>query len=142
MTIRLTRVDEAACERIIANAMVGVATELRLADASELIRMIRCDQAANIADLVNSSAELFFKEGTLRYALSAGCRVEWDSTPLVEFDMEFRHAAVSVFFRLTIGERRAGVKIVDAWFDERDLDEAEKSRQLATAVAAARIGAQ
>ena len=42
--------------------MVDVATELRPADPSELILMIRGEQAANIADLVNSSSELFFQE--------------------------------------------------------------------------------
>ena len=36
--------------------------------------MIRSEQAANIADLVNSSSELFFSGGTLRYALSAALR--------------------------------------------------------------------
>ena len=85
-----------AHEEMIANAMVDVATELRLADPSELILMIRGEQAANIADLVNSSSELFFKSGTLRYALSAGCDVQWDSTPIIRLDMEFRYAAVVV----------------------------------------------
>ena len=51
-------------ERIIADALVDVATELRLTDAAELILMIRNDHAANIADLVNSSTELFYKSGT------------------------------------------------------------------------------
>ena len=42
-------------ERIIADALVDVATELRLADAAELILMIRSDHAANIADLVRAA---------------------------------------------------------------------------------------
>ena len=67
----------------------------RLTDAAELMSMIRNDHAANIADLVNSSTELFFKSGTLRYALSASFKAPWDATPVVEIDMEFRHAAVS-----------------------------------------------
>ncbi len=100
-------------EEIIANAMVDVATELRLADPSELILMIRGEQAANIADLVNSSSELFFKSGTLRYALSSGCDVQWDSTPIIRLDMEFRYAAVCAFFRLMIGRRRAAVDVVE-----------------------------
>ena len=33
--------------------------------------------------------------------------------------MEFRHAAVCAFFRLKIGQRRAGVEIIDILFDER-----------------------
>ena len=133
----------AACltdrERIIADALVGVASELRLIDASELILMIRNDHAANIADVVNSSTELFFKSGTMRYALSANYRAPWDATPVVAIDMEFRHAMVSAFFRLTIGERRAGVEIIDILFDEQGLDEGGKADRLSAALARARL---
>jgi hypothetical protein len=97
-------------ERIIAAALVDVASELRLTDAAELILTIRNDHEANIADLVNSTTELFFKSGTLRYALSASFKAPWDATPVVAIDMEFRHAMVSAFFRLTIGQSRAGLR--------------------------------
>ena len=44
--------------------------ELRLTDAAELMADDPgASHAANIADLVNSSTELFFKSGTLRYAV-------------------------------------------------------------------------
>lgn len=126
-------------EEIIANAMVDVATEIRLADPSELILMIRGEQAANIADLVNSSSELFFKSGTLRYALSAGCDVQWDSTPTIRLDMEFRHAAVCAFFRLMIGRKRAAVDVVEILFDDDNLDADAKDERLSAALAAARL---
>ena len=128
-----------ARERIIADALVGVASELRLTDAAELMAMIKTDQAANIADLVNSSTELFFRSGTLRYALSASFRAPWDATPAVEIDMEFRHAGVSAFFRLRIGERRAGVEIVDILFDERGLDDSAQAERLSAALESARL---
>ena len=128
-----------AREQIIADALVDVASELRLTDASELISMIRSDQAANIADLVNSSTELFFKSGTLRYALSAHFKAPWDATPTVEIDMEFRHAAVCAFFRLKIGQRRAGVEIIDILFDEQGLDDFGKVERLSAALKSARL---
>ncbi|MGD0564863.1 MAG: hypothetical protein ABSA66_17465 [Roseiarcus sp.] len=128
-----------AHEEMIANAMVDVATELRLADPSELILMIRGEQAANIADLVNSSSELFFKSGTLRYALSAGCDVQWDSTPIIRLDMEFRYAAVCAFFRLMIGRKRAAVDVVEVLFDDDNLDGAAKDERLSAAIAGARL---
>ncbi len=127
-------------ERIIADALIDVASELRLTDAAELVAMIRNDHAANIADLVNSSTELFFKSGTLRYALSASFRAPWDATPEVALDMEFRHAAVCAFFRLTIGQRRAGVEILDILYDERGLDERTKADRLIAAFDGARLG--
>jgi hypothetical protein len=126
-------------ERIIADALVDVATELRLTDAAELILMIRNDHTANIADLVNSSTELFYKSGTLRYALSASFKAPWDATPVVALDMEFRHAMVSAFFRLTIGQRRAGVEIIDILFDEQGLDNCAKAERLRAALRSARV---
>jgi hypothetical protein len=129
-------------ERIIANALIDVASELRLTDAAELVAMIRNEHAANLADLVNSSTELYFKSGTLRYALSASVNAPWDATPVIALDMEFRHAMVSAFFRLTIGERQAGVEILDILFDEKGLDERAKRERLAEALASARIASR
>jgi hypothetical protein len=126
-------------EQIIADALVDFASELRLTDAAELMSMIRNDHAANLADLVNSSTELFFKSGTLRYALSASLKASWDATPTVELDLEFRHAAVCAFFRLTIGHRRAGVEILDILFEEQGLDDLAKAERLADAFETARL---
>jgi hypothetical protein len=129
-----------AREQIIADALVDVASELRLTDAAELILMIQNDHAANIADLVNSSTELFFKNGTLRYALSANFKAPWDATPIVEIDMEFRYATVCAFFRLKIGQRHAGVEIIDILFDEQELDDFAKAERLFAALESARLG--
>src|SRR5580692_11943544 len=126
-------------EQIIADALVGFASELRLTDATELMAMIQKDHAANLADLVNSSTELFFKSGTLRYALSASFTAPWDATPTVEIDMEFRHATVCAFFRLKIGQRRAGVEIRDILFDEPGLNDFAKAECLSRALETARI---
>ena len=126
-------------ERVIAAALTDVASELRLTDVAELINLIRNDEAANLADLVNSSTELFFKSGTLRYALTASFKAPWDATPEVALDMEFSHARVSAFFRLTIGRRRAGVEVIDVLFDEQGLDERAKVERLTAAFASARV---
>jgi hypothetical protein len=128
-----------AREQIIADALAEVVSELRLSDAAELIWLIRNDHAANIADLINSSTELFFKSGTLRYALSARFTAPWHATPVVEIDMEFRHAAVCAFFCLKIGQRRAAVEIIDILYDERGLDDVAKAERLSAALESARI---
>lgn len=128
-----------AREQIIADALADVASELRLSDAAELISLIRDDHAANIADLVNSSTELFFKSGTLRYALSARFAAPWDATPVVEIDLEFRNGGVCAFFSLKIGRRRAGVEIIDILFDEQGLDDFAKAERLSAALESARI---
>jgi hypothetical protein len=53
--------------------------------------------------------------------------------------MEFRHAAVCAFFRLKIGQRRAGVEIIDILFDEQGLDELAKAERLSAALDGARL---
>jgi hypothetical protein len=127
-------------ERILADAMVEVATELRLADPLEFLMMIRGHQEANIADLVNSSSELFFKGGALRYGLAALCDLRWESTPSVQLDMEFRHASVTVFFRLMIGRAHAGVEIIDVMIDNGEqVDPEFTAARLSEAILEARL---
>lgn len=127
-------------ERILADAMVEVATELRLADPLEFLMLIRGNQDANIADLVNSSSELFFKGGALRYGLAASCDLRWESTPIVWLDMEFRQAAVTVFFRLKIGRANAGVEIIDIMIDNGDQFDAQlAAARLSEAIQEARL---
>jgi hypothetical protein len=140
MTTKHGPVDRSVHERILADAMVDVATELRLADLTELFLMIRSDQAANIADLINSSSELFFKSGALKYALSAGCELRWESAPTVQLDLEFRHATVTVFFRLTIGRERAAVEVLDVFFEGDDyLGSLGERERLCAAISDARL---
>jgi hypothetical protein len=132
-------VDLGAHERVLADAIVDVATELRLTDPAEFVMMVRADQAANIADLVNSSSELFFKRGALRYALAATYDLSWGSTPSVRLDMEFQHDRVTVFFRLTIGGARAAIEVIDVIFEgEQSADSRGAADLLRVAVAKAR----
>jgi hypothetical protein len=124
-------------ERALADAIVDVATELRLTDPTEFILLVRGEQAANISDLVNSSSELFFRKGALRYGLSADWALGWGSTPSVSLDMEFRHHQVTAFFRLVIGGQRAAVEVVEVLFD--DEDGPHGAERLREAIAAARL---
>jgi hypothetical protein len=140
MRPRLSFPDHSIHERILADAMVDVATELRLADPLEFLTMIRGNQDANIADLVNSSSELFFRSGSLRYGLAARCDLKWETTPSVGLDMEFRHAAVTVFFRLTIGRANAGVEILDVFIDTgAELEADVAGAKLSEAITEARL---
>jgi len=136
----LSALERRTHERIIADAMVEVATEIRLADLADLAQLIRNDQEANIADLVNSSSELFFIPGALRYGLAARCEFGWNTVPTVRLDMEFRHAAVAVFFHLTIGRARAAVEVIDVFVEGEDAyDERAAEMRLIEAIGAARL---
>ena len=136
----LEEIDLAEHERVLADAIVDVATELRLSDPTELILLVRGEQAANLSDLVNSSSELFFKKGALRYGLAADCALGWGTPPSVSLDMEFRHDCVTAFFRLTIGGQRAAVEILEVLVDEEDRDVGYRTTErLRAAIAGARL---
>jgi hypothetical protein len=139
MTLEDTRIHFQVAEKIIAESIVDVATELRLADVSDLMLFIRSDQTANIEDLVNSSTELYFQNGTLKYALAAGCSVQWDAPPTILLDMEFRHVGVSVIFRLVLSQSRAAVEVIDIFFDDEDLDQEVRTQKLMDAIADAKL---
>jgi hypothetical protein len=141
LIIDLLETHLAEHERVLADAMVGVATELRLSDPTEFVMLVRGEQAANISDLVNSSSELFFKKGALRYGLAADCALGWGSPPSVSLDMEFRHDRVTAFFRLILGGQRAAVEIVEVMLDDErgEEDGREIAERLRNAVAAAKL---
>ena len=129
--------DLAEHEKALADAMIDVATELRLSDPLEFILLVRGEQEANISDLVNSSSELFFRKGALRYGLSSDCALGWGSTPSVSLDMEFRYDLVTAFFRLIIGASRAAVEALSVLQDD-ELGPCAAER-LRAAISAARL---
>lgn len=122
MTPDVLEMDLAEHERLLGEAVVGVATELRLSDPTEFILLVRGEQEANISDLVNSSSELYFKKGVLRYGLAADCALGWGSTPSVTLDMEFRHDCVTAFFRLILGGQRAAVEVLEVLLEDDDCE--------------------
>jgi hypothetical protein len=140
LTLDVLETSLAEHERLLADAVVDVATELRLADPTEFILLVRGEQEANLSDLVNSSSELFFKKGALRYALSADCALGWGSTPSVSLDMEFRHERVTAFFRLILGGQRAAVEVQDVFLEDGDQDFCDHTAdRLRSAIASAKL---
>lgn len=139
MNADVLETDLAEHERVLADAIVDVATELRLADPTEFILLVRGEQEANLSDLVNSSSELFFKKGALRYALSADCALGWGSTPSVSLDMEFRHESVTAFFRLILGGHRAAVELMEVFTDDDHDAGPHTADLLRRAIAAAKL---
>lgn len=126
-------------EMILAEAIQGVAAELRLVDLSILTRYVIAEQHGNIDDLVSSSTELFFKPGTLRYGLQADVDLRWGGTPAVSLDMEFQHQDVTVFFNLVLGSLSAAVDVQAITFEGPPRSPTENTRRLAEALAAARL---
>jgi hypothetical protein len=126
-------------EKALAEGIKEVASELRLVDAADYVAFIRTEQFANVANLVNSSTELYFKPDTLTFGLSGDVDLQWGSPPTVSLDMEFHHRQVNVYFRLLLQALHAGVEIDYITFDQGSADPDENTQRLIDAIASARM---
>ena len=125
-------------EALLAAALAETCAELRLVDVADLIVFAHMDIHPNISDLVNSSLELHFMENTLRYGWAATAEASWSEPPTLMFDMEFRHAGVTAFFKLMLRGENTAVELHHVGFDSPSADPAENTRRLGAALAAAR----
>ena len=105
-------------EKILAEAISPVATELRLLDAADLISLLRLESYGNLADLVSSAAELYFHPGTVNFGAGGEYTLEWSGQPQVVLDLEIKPRGVSVYARLTLADRLAGIEIDHIAFQE------------------------
>jgi hypothetical protein len=105
-------------EKIIGEAVKCVAAELRLVDLPILMRYVYLEQHANIADLIESSSELFFLERTLTYGSRADVCAKWGAAPSVVLDLEFAHVGVHAYFGLTLKAFNASVDLHAITFSE------------------------
>ena len=94
------------CDRVrqeaIASAIADFIEDLKLVDVVDFIAYIRTDQHGNIEELINTSAELYFKEGSRRYSMAAQAEVEWEETPRVSLDLEFFNKGVWIYFTIVL----------------------------------------
>ena len=138
MPISLTNLDYART-KIVADGVREMAAELRLIDVGDLIAFIHDEKFANIEDLVNSSTELFFKQGTMNFAWAAALDVSWNQPPTILIDMEFRHMSISAFFTLALKNTHGCIDIKLIWFASPSPDEDYDTARLAHAMSDARL---
>jgi len=105
-------------EKILAEAISPVATELRLLDAGDLLSLLRFECYGSLSDLVSSAAELYFHPGTVNFGAGGEYRLEWNGQPEIVLDLEIKPRGVSVYARLTLADTRAGIEIDHIAFEE------------------------
>jgi hypothetical protein len=111
-SIRLAAPKEfAAIEETLGTALRDFASELRLTDAADFAAFIRLGQMANLRSIVQSSAELFFKPGTLELAEPGEIELGWFAPPLITLPMRFRHKGVRFYFRLRLAALSAAIEV-------------------------------
>ncbi|GEO83457.1 MULTISPECIES: hypothetical protein [Alphaproteobacteria] len=117
-------------ERIVAEAISPVATELRLLDAADLISMLRFELYGNIADLVSSAAELYFHPGTVIFGAGGEYRLDWGGVPEVVLDLEIKPKDITIYAQLSLADEHAGVEINHIAFQQPSGDPDENTRLL------------
>lgn len=105
-------------EKIVAEAICPVATELRLLDAADLVSLLRFECYGNLADLVASAAELYFLPGTVNFGAGGEYRLDWGVEPEVTLDMELRPPGVTIYAKLLLQKDKAGVEVTHVAFSE------------------------
>jgi hypothetical protein len=129
-------------ERILAEAISPVATELRLLDASDLISLLRFEYYGSITDLVASAAELFFHPGTVNFGLGGNYTLEWGGKPEIVLDLEIKPRGVTVYAQLTLAEHHAGIDINHIAFQEPSADPDENTAFLECSLRESRYNTQ
>lgn len=131
--------DYGAYGRILAGGLEEVFRELHAIDLVDLVGHIRFGQHAAIEDLLESSTELFFRDGTLTFAWDACVDLPWDGVPTVTLGMEFKHQTVSVFFNVALQAQTHVVQVVGILFDPDCRDPAERRCRLRQAITDAHL---
>ncbi|MBI4724914.1 MAG: hypothetical protein HY765_08035 [Rhodomicrobium sp.] len=109
--LQTTPQDIAEIEQTLGMALREFASELRLVDAADFAAFIRIGHMPNLKSIVQSSAELHFKPGTLELAEAGEVELGWFAPPLVTLPMKFRNGGVRVYFRLRLGAVAASVEV-------------------------------
>jgi hypothetical protein len=126
-------------EAIVLQHVRELATDLRYVDVADYVAFVRCDRLGNIADIVNSAAELFFYPETLRFGHGGEVELSWDTPPKVALDLEFSNLGVNVYFQLVLHGDRMQVDLRHVTFSEPELDTNDNTALLARAFAHARM---
>lgn len=98
-------------KQAIVDALTGFTEEMKLIDVVDLVAYVRMERHGNIAELVSSAAELFFRKGTLKYAMSAAIDLDWGQPPEISLNLEFFNSGVWVYFTLVLAEPENRVNV-------------------------------
>lgn len=126
-------------ERALASGLDRVAAELRLVDPQDFVAFIRLDLFGNVAHIVNSSTELYYQPGTLKFGMSGDVDLRWGEPARVSLDMAFEHLDVQAYFRLILAAEEAAVELTYLSFASASSDPEENTERLKKALAAARL---
>lgn len=125
-------------EKLVADALRPVATELRLIDAADFVSLLRYERWGSLTDLVNSAAELYFLPGTIRFGIGGDYMLDWNRLPQIALDLEINVEGVTVYAKLSLTDELAGVDISHIFFHRPSSNPQDDTALLADSLAKAR----
>ena len=128
-----------ARERLVANAIKEVVSELRMVDVGDYVAFIRMERFANVSDIVDSAAERFFMPGTLKLGHGGEAHLGWSGEPKIVLDLELRPRGATVYFKLAMSADTAAVDVNYVAFEDGSATPAENTAFLGAALEGARI---
>lgn len=126
-------------EVIVADAIKEVVSELRMVDVTYYVAFIHLERFANVADIVDSAAELYFQPGTLKLGNGGEVHLDWAGGPKVVLDLELKPAGATVYFTLGLTDQHASIDVNYVSFDEPSPEPEENTVFLQAALEQARI---
>jgi hypothetical protein len=105
-------------EIIVADAIKEVVSELRMVDVADYVAFIHLEQFANVADIVDSAAELYFQPGTLRLGNGGEVHIDWAGGAKVVLDLELKPSGATIYFTLGLTDRHASVDVNYVAFEQ------------------------
>jgi hypothetical protein len=128
-----------ARERLVADAIKEVVSELRMVDVGDYVAFIRMERFANVSDLVDSAAERYFMPGTLKLGHGGEAHLGWSGEPKIVLDLELRPRGATVYFKLAMSADTAAVDVNYVAFEDCAATPTENTAFLGAALESARI---
>lgn len=126
-------------EVIVADAIKEVVSELRMVDVAYYVAFIHMERFANVADIVDSAAELYFQPGTLKLGNGGEVHLDWAGSPKVVLDLELKPSGASIYFTLGMTDKYASVDVNYVSFEQPSSEPDENTAFLQSALERARI---
>lgn len=105
-------------EQIIAQAIGGFVREMRLVDPLDLAAFLRLELHSNLADIVDSAAELHFAPGFIKMGQGGNAVVDWSKPLDIDLDLVMQPAGATANFTLRLKSETAEVRLAYISFDE------------------------
>ena len=106
-----TTVSYAEYEKLVADAIRDVVSEIRLIELNDLVSYVGSQRMNILEALFDSATELYFRPGTLKFTRSAVSSSSWGGGIALSLGLLFQHEDLRVYFTLCLRHFMGEVQI-------------------------------